>query len=76
MLARFADSQVKLDLLYRPPRFLFAQQYASTLKALSLCLVYAPLYPPAYLITGVLLFFAYACYKGALKMWYRKPSYR
>ena len=69
-------SQSQLDKLWKPPRFQFAQHYASTLKALSLCLVYAPLYPPAYLITGVLLFFAYACYKGALKMWYRKPSYR
>ena len=73
---REAASQSQLDKLWKPPRFQFAQHYASTLKALSLCLVYAPLYPPAYLITGVLLVFAYACYKGALKMWYRKPSYR
>ena len=67
-------SQSQLDKLWKPPRFQFAQHYASTLKALSLCLVYAPLYPPAYLITGVLLFFAYACYKGALKMWCHTPS--
>ena len=66
---REAVSQSQLDKLWKPPRFQFAQHYASTLKALSLCLVYAPLYPPAYLITGVLLLFAYACYKGALKMW-------
>ena len=70
---REAVSQSQLDRLWTPPRFQFAQHYASTLKALSLCLVYAPLYPPAYLITSVLLFFAYACYKGALKMWYHKP---
>merc|ERR1740124_1088957 len=70
---REAVSQSQLDRLWTPPRFQFAQHYASTLKALSLCLVYAPLYPPAYLITGVLLVFAYACYKGALKMWYHKP---
>ena len=49
------QSQAKLDKMWKPPRFMFAQHYASTLKALSLVLVYAPLWPPAYLVTAVLL---------------------
>ncbi len=63
------QSQAKLDKMWKPPRFMFAQHYASTLKALSLGLVYAPLWPPAYLVTAVLLFFAFGCYKGALRYW-------
>ena len=72
--ARYAKSQNKLDFFYEPPPIPFAKLYASTAKAISLCMLFAPLFPPAYVITSVLLFFAFGCYKFGLSFWFRQPK--
>ena len=72
-LARAALSQPQLDRLWRAPPLQFAATYASTAKSLALCLVYAPIWPPAYALTAVLLLFSYACFRLAIRKWYARP---
>ena len=50
---QFAASQRKLNELWEPPGILFGGLYAGTFKVVTLCLVYAPFWPPAYLLTAV-----------------------
>ena len=71
--SHFAVSQQKLDELWRPPELKSSLLYASLLKTLSLCLIYAPLWPMAYLVTSLLCAFAMLCYRVAISAWYRQP---
>ena len=64
-----AVSQAKLNEAYRPPPIYFGSLYASSFKAIALCLVYSPFWPPAYLLTAVLLVFSWLCTKLALRYW-------
>ena len=72
--ARYAKSQNRLDFFYEPPPILFAKLYASTVKAISLCMLFAPIFPLAYPLTAILLFFAFGCYKFGLSFWFRRPK--
>ena len=45
--------QRELNELWAPPELKFSTLYASTVKLVWLCLLYAPLYPPLYLLTAV-----------------------
>ena len=71
--SRYVLSQPQLDRLWAAPQLLFAETYASIAKSLALCLLYAPLWPPAYGLTAVLLFFAYFCYRVGVRYWYARP---
>jgi len=73
VLARSVVSQHKLNQLWEPPPMLLGELYASCLKTVALCLIYAPLWPMAYLLTALALLFSYACTKFAVGFWYRKP---
>ena len=53
VLARFVVSQQKLNELWDPPPMLLGDLYASCLKTVALCLIYAPLWPMAYLLTAL-----------------------
>lgn len=64
-----AVSQAKLNEAYRPPPIYFGSLYASSFKAIALCLVYSPFWPPAYLLTAALLVFSWLCTKLALRYW-------
>jgi hypothetical protein len=46
VLGRFTVSQRKLNELWAPPELKFSTLYASTLRIVWLCLLYAPMYPP------------------------------
>jgi len=41
----------------------------SSFKAIALCLVYSPFWPPAYLLTAGGLLFSWLCTKLALRYW-------
>lgn len=71
--SHFAVSQDKLNSLWQPPELKSSLLYASLLKTLSLCLIYAPLWPMAYLVTSLLCAFAMLCYRVAISVWYRQP---
>ena len=73
VLGRYALSQPQLDRLWRAPQLQCAATYASTAKSLALCLIYAPLWPPAYALTAVLLLFSYVCFRVAIRKWFARP---
>ena len=50
---RFAASQIKLNQLYAPPPMAFGHLYAETFRTLSIGVVYAPIYPPAFILTAL-----------------------
>ena len=59
--------------LWEPPEMLLGELYASSLKTVGLCLVYAPLWPWAYPLTTIALLFNYGCTKVGVAYWYKKP---
>ena len=73
VLGHMAVSQPQLDRLWRPPRYLFAQTYAFTTKLLALCIIYAPLWPPAYALTALLMLLSYVSVRVAIRFWYERP---
>lgn len=73
VLSRWAVSQPKLNNLWAPPDMLLGELYAANLKTVALCLIYAPLWPWAYLLTAVALALSYWCTKFAVAYWYKKP---
>ena len=73
VLARCVVSQAKMNELWEPPEMLLGELYASSLKTVGLCLVYAPLWPWAYLLTTIALLFNYGCTKVGVAYWYKKP---
>ncbi|KOO31436.1 hypothetical protein Ctob_006002 [Chrysochromulina tobinii] len=65
--------QAKMNELWEPPEMLLGELYASSLKTVGLCLVYAPLWPWAYPLTTIALLFNYGCTKVGVAYWYKKP---
>ena len=66
-------SQARLNQLWAPPPMNLGELYAASLKTAALCLIYAPLWPPAYLITAGAMAFSFWCTKCAVSVWYRRP---
>jgi hypothetical protein len=64
---------VKLNRLWEPCKMHIGNLYAALLLMISLCMVYAPLYPPAFLLCALLLFAGFFCTKFAICYWYAKP---
>jgi hypothetical protein len=73
VFARFVVSQQRLNQLWAPPQMNLGELYAASLKTCALCLLYAPLWPGAYLYTCVAMLFTYCCTKCAVAVWFRKP---
>ena len=66
VLARFARrSQMRLNQLWAPPSMELGTMHAETFRMLALGLVYAPVYPIAFLITSYTLFQAFYANKYA-----------
>ena len=53
--SHFITSQHKLNKLWKPPRMPVGRLYANVVKDVSLCIVYGPIFPLAYLLTAVRL---------------------
>ena len=47
--------------------------YANSLKSVALCLLYAPLWPAAYVLTAVALMLNFLATKFAVSKWWAKP---
>lgn len=73
VLAPFVVSQQRLNELFAPPDMLLGELYAANLKTVALCLLYAPLWPLAYLLTAVALGITFLATKYAVSKWYKKP---
>ena len=69
----FASSYGKVLKAWEPPELLPSSSYAALITALTLCLLYAPLYPPLYLLSAAGLTFNFLCFKFGVVHWYRTP---
>lgn len=74
VLARRATSQQKLNALWLPPRMDVGKNYAKLFKATSLVIIYAPLYPPFYLIAVFYLLVSYYASRIGISYWFARPS--
>ena len=68
-LARCAVSHEKFKKLWEPPGMALGELYAASLRTISLCLLYAPLWPPAYLLTACAMAITFWCTKCAVSKW-------
>mmetsp|Transcript_13463 Transcript_13463/g.28485 ORF Transcript_13463/g.28485 Transcript_13463/m.28485 type:complete len:349 (+) Transcript_13463:1-1047(+) len=73
VFTRFYVSEYKVAELWLPPEFPVAYLHAVSLKTIALCLLYAPLYPPAYLFSAGAMLFIFAFSKFSIAYWYRRP---
>ena len=48
--------------------------YANALKTITICLIYSPLWPPAYLLSACASLVAYGCFSAAMALWWRPPA--
>lgn len=73
VLGRFAASQIRLNQLWAPPRMPLGGVYAETFRSICVGMVYAPIYPPAFLITSFALFSNLYSTRFAIATWYMRP---
>ena len=73
LFSRFASSYGQVLKAWEPPELLPSTSYAALITSLTLCLLYAPLYPPFYLLSAASLTFNYACFKYGVVRWYKMP---
>ena len=73
VLGCFAASQIRLNQLWAPPRMPLGGIYAETFRSLAVGMVYAPIYPPAFLFTAWALFGNYLSTRWAISTWYMRP---
>ena len=73
ILGRFASSQIRLNQLWAPPPVPLGGIYAETFRTLLLGVVYAPIYPPALLLTAFALLSSYLSTRYAISRWYMRP---
>ena len=70
---RFARSQLRLNSLWSPPEMLIGELFAEIVKSVGLCLLFAPLYPPLYLLTSLCLLLSFVGDKYAISYWWKNP---
>ena len=75
MLALSADSQHTLNALWRPPDMDVGENYAKLFKALSLAIIYAPLFPPLYLLAAAYLLVSFYASKFGIAHWFARPPH-
>lgn len=73
IVARFTFSPKKLKELWHPANFDIASSYAFCQVLFSLGCIYGPLYPIAYLVTAIGLFFKYFATRFGLRHWFGTP---
>ena len=74
VLARTATSQHKLNQLWMPPPMKVGQRQAKLYKAMSLVLIYAPMYPPMYLLAALYLVPSFLATRFGISHWFAQPS--
>ena len=74
VLSLTADSQHRLNELWTPPAMDVGKNYAKLLKAVSLTIIYAPLYPPLYLLAIVYLLVSFYASKFGIAHWFAHPN--
>ena len=74
VLARTATSQHKLNQLWMPPPMKVGQRQAKLYKAMSLVLIYAPMYPPMYLLAALYLIPSFLATRFGISHWFAQPS--
>ena len=73
LFPRFATSHGKIFKLWEPPELMAAENYAALITSLALCLLYAPFFPPLYLISAAGLALNLWSFKVAVIKWYKRP---
>ena len=73
VLGKFAASQIRLNQLWAPPRMPLGGIYAETFRSICVGMVYAPIYPPAFLITSFAMFGNLLSTRWAIATWYMRP---
>lgn len=73
VLGKFAASQIRLNQLWAPPRMPLGGIYAETFRSICVGMVYAPIYPPAFLITSFAMFSNLWSTRWAIATWYMRP---
>ena len=73
LFSRFAGSYGKVLKAWEPPELLPSTSYAALITSLTLCLLYAPLYPPIYLLSAASLTLSFTCFKFGVVRWYKTP---
>jgi len=75
LLARFTSDPHRLRTLHLPPRMPLGDMYAATVRTVSLGMVYAPLFPPAFLLSAVAMLLSFCATKvGVCYHWARPPN--
>jgi hypothetical protein len=72
-LARGAKSQHKLNQLWMPPPMKVGRNYAKLFKAMSLVLIYAPMYPPMYIFAACYLVPSFFATHFGIAHWFAQP---
>ena len=69
----YAASQLRMNHLWAPPPMNIGELLASTLKTISLVLMYAPLYPPFYVVGALALAVSLGANRFAVSRWWGRP---
>ena len=69
-----ARSQSKANQLWAAEPMFVGELYANALKTVTICLVYSPLWPPAYMLSAIGVLVAYVCFSIAISYWWRPPA--
>merc|ERR1719424_1461193 len=75
VLALTADSQHTLNDLWAAPDMDVGENYAKLLKAVSLAIIYAPLFPPLYLLAAAYLLVSFYASKFGIAHWFARPPH-
>lgn len=70
VFVHFASKQRKLDAYWEPPKVEIATLYASLAQIVAIALIYAPMYPPIYLILAAVAMVFHGAYKFGALYWY------
>lgn len=73
VVARTATSQHKLNRLWKPPPMKMGQRQAKLYKAMSLVIIYAPMYPPLYLLAALYLVPSFLATRFGISYWFAQP---
>ena len=75
VLSLRATSQHKLNDLYRPPLMHVGKNYAKLVKAISLVIIYGPLFPLLYLVAAAYLVVSFYASRFGIAYWFARPSF-
>lgn len=71
----YAASQLRMNALWSPPPMRLGELYAQVVKIVALVLLYAPLYPPFFLLGALAVSASLAGNKFALGRWWGRPPH-